>query len=62
MTGKVGDGGVDATNELNVANLAKMQVFVQAKRYKQGTRITAATVTFGNASAFWSTGSSTRRD
>ena len=45
MTGKVGDGGVDATGELNVANLAKMQVFVQAKRYKQGTRITAATVT-----------------
>jgi len=33
VTGKTGDGGVDATGELNVANLAKVKVFVQAKRY-----------------------------
>ncbi len=43
-TGKVGDGGVDATGELNVANLAKVKIFVQAKRYKLGTKITANTV------------------
>jgi predicted Mrr-cat superfamily restriction endonuclease len=38
-TGKTGDGGVDATGELNVSNLAKVKVFVQAKRYKLGTKI-----------------------
>lgn len=38
-TGKTGDGGVDATGELNVANLAKVKVFVQVKRYKLGTKI-----------------------
>lgn len=43
-TGKVGDGGVDATGELNVANLAKVKVFVQAKRYKLGTKISANVV------------------
>jgi len=41
VTGKPGDGGVDATGELNVANLAKVRVFVQAKRYKLGVRISA---------------------
>lgn len=40
-TGKTGDGGVDATGELNVANLAKVKVFVQVKRYKLGTKIAA---------------------
>lgn len=39
VTGKSGDGGVDATGELNVANLVKVKLFVQAKRYKLGTRI-----------------------
>lgn len=43
-TGKSGDGGVDATGELNVANLAKVKIFVQVKRYKLGTKITANTV------------------
>jgi restriction system protein len=43
-TGKVGDGGVDATGELNVANMAKIKLFVQAKRYKRGTKIDANTV------------------
>jgi restriction system protein len=37
--GKVGDGGVDVTGELNVANMAKIKLFVQAKRYKLGARI-----------------------
>jgi restriction system protein len=43
-TGKPGDGGVDATGELNVANLAKVKIFVQVKRYKLGTKINAGTV------------------
>jgi restriction system protein len=38
-TGKTGDGGVDATGELNVSNLAKVKIFVQVKRYKLGTKI-----------------------
>lgn len=41
VTGKTGDGGVDATGILNVANLAKVKVFVQAKRYKRGSKINA---------------------
>ncbi|HRJ21998.1 MAG TPA: restriction endonuclease [Bryobacteraceae bacterium] len=44
VTGKTGDGGVDAIGELNVFNLAKVKVFVQAKRYKLGTKISASTV------------------
>ena len=44
VIGKTGDGGVDATGELNVANLAKVKVFVQAKRYKLGSRVSASTV------------------
>lgn len=43
-TGKVGDGGVDATGELNVANMAKIKLFVQAKRYKLGSKISANVV------------------
>jgi restriction system protein len=42
--GKVGDGGVDATGELNVSNMAKIKLFVQAKRYKLGSRISANVV------------------
>jgi predicted Mrr-cat superfamily restriction endonuclease len=42
--GKVGDGGVDATGELNIANLAKVKVYVQVKRYHLGSRIKASTV------------------
>lgn len=41
VIGKTGDGGVDATGELNVSNLAKIKLFVQAKRYKLGTKILA---------------------
>jgi predicted Mrr-cat superfamily restriction endonuclease len=44
VTGKTGDGGVDATGILNVANLAKVKVFVQAKRYKRGAKINANVV------------------
>lgn len=44
VVGKTGDGGVDATGELNVAGLAKVKVFVQAKRYKLGSKISASTV------------------
>ena len=43
-TGKPGDGGVDATGELSVSNLAKIKIFVQAKRYKLGSKISAAAV------------------
>jgi restriction system protein len=43
-TGKSGDGGVDATGELNVANLATMKLFVQVKRYKLGSKIAAKDV------------------
>lgn len=43
-TGKVADGGVDATGELNVANMAKIKLFVQAKRYQRGNKIDANTV------------------
>lgn len=62
VTGKSGDGGVDATGELNVANLAKVKVFVQAKRYKLGSKVTANTVKqlrqaipFGGQGAFITT-------
>ncbi|HQK22921.1 MAG TPA: restriction endonuclease [Candidatus Latescibacteria bacterium] len=44
VTGKTGDGGVDATGELNVANLAKIKIFVQAKRYKLGSKVSASVV------------------
>lgn len=62
VTGKPGDGGVDATGELNVANLAKVKVFVQAKRYKLGSKVNASTVKqlrqaipFGGQGAFITT-------
>lgn len=60
--GRVGDGGVDATGELNVSNLAKVKVYVQAKRYKLGTKINSNTVKalrqsipFGGQGAFIAT-------
>lgn len=62
VTGKPGDGGVDATGELNVSNLAKVKVFVQAKRYKVGSKISGRTVRelrqaipFGGQGAFITT-------
>ncbi len=44
VTGKSGDGGVDATGVLNVFNIAKVQVYVQAKRYKAGKKISSNVV------------------
>ena len=44
VTGKTGDGGVDATGLLNVSNLARIRVYVQAKRYKLGAKINATVV------------------
>jgi restriction system protein len=44
VTGKTGDGGVDATGELNVATLAKVKVFVQAKRYKLDAKVAKSVV------------------
>lgn len=32
-TGRPGDGGIDAIGELNIAGMAKVKIFVQAKRY-----------------------------
>ena len=43
-TGKVGDGGVDATGELDLNNIAKIQLYVQAKRYQKGSKIRANVV------------------
>lgn len=38
-TGRVRDGGVDAIGEVDVFGLAKIKIFVQAKRYKLGSKI-----------------------
>ena len=43
LTGKPGDGGVDATGEFDLSNLVKVKVFVQAKRY-QNRKVTASDV------------------
>jgi len=62
VTGKTGDGGVDAVGELNASGLAKVKIYVQAKRYKIGTKISANTVRqlrqaipFGGQGAFITT-------
>jgi predicted Mrr-cat superfamily restriction endonuclease len=64
VTGRSGDGGVDAVGELNVFNLARVKVFVQAKRYDIGARIPASVVRnlrqaipFGGQGAFITTAS-----
>ena len=44
VIGRTGDGGVDARGELNVSGMAKVKLFVQAKRYKLGSRVSANTV------------------
>jgi predicted Mrr-cat superfamily restriction endonuclease len=43
-TGKAGDGGVDAIGELSISNMAKIHLYVQAKRYKLGQKIHEKTV------------------
>ena len=44
VTGKAGDSGVDAVGELDMKGFARIKLFVQAKRYKPGTRISARVV------------------
>lgn len=44
VIGKTGDGGVDVIGEVNAANLAKVKLYVQAKRYKRGTKVSAGVV------------------
>lgn len=43
-TGKVGDKGVDAQGDLDIAGMARIRLYVQAKRHKLGTRIRASEV------------------
>lgn len=64
VVGKTGDGGVDAIGELDVANLAKIKIFVQAKRYKIGAKISPnivkqlrQAIPFGGQGAFITTAS-----
>ncbi|MDP3767249.1 MAG: restriction endonuclease, partial [Dehalococcoidia bacterium] len=42
--GRVGDGGVDARGEMDIYNVARVKLYVQAKRYKRGSRIDAKAV------------------
>lgn len=37
--GKVGDGGVDVVGVLDVSNLVRIKLYVQAKRFKQGAKV-----------------------
>lgn len=43
-TGKTGDGGVDAKGELDLYGLAKINLFVQAKRYSLESKISSKEV------------------
>lgn len=44
VVGKPGDGGVDVRGTLNASNFAKVEVYVQAKRYKIGAKVRASDV------------------
>ena len=44
VVGKPGDGGVDVRGTLNASNFAKVEVYVQAKRYKLGAKVNASDV------------------
>ena len=44
VTGRPGDGGVDVRGVLNLSNLAKIEVYVQAKRYNPHYKVTAKIV------------------
>lgn len=44
VTGKSWDGGVDVRGELDVSNLARIKLFVQAKRYKIGHNVSVSEV------------------
>lgn len=39
VVGGSGDGGVDAKGVLEIANLASVRIYVQAKRYAQGSKV-----------------------
>ena len=68
VTRKTRDGGVDVIGEMNVSNLARVKVFVQAKRYKVGAKVSTSTVRslrqaipFGGQGAFITTASFPKR-
>ena len=44
VVGGPGDGGLDVRGELDVSNLAKVKLFVQAKRYNVGSTVRASEV------------------
>ena len=44
VTGKTGDGGVDVEGIFDISNLVKVEMYVQAKRYKAGKKISATDV------------------
>jgi restriction system protein len=61
-TGKSGDGGVDARGTLDIAGMAKVGLYVQAKRYKLTARVKAnevrklrQAIPFGGQGAFITT-------
>lgn len=62
VVSKTGEDGIDTTGELNISNLSKVKVFVQAKRYKRGSKISVNAVRqlrqaipFGGQGAFTTT-------
>lgn len=44
VVGQPGDGGVDVRGTLNASNFAKVEVYVQVKRYSLGTKVKASDV------------------
>lgn len=44
VVGGVGDGGVDAKGVLEIANIASIRIYVQAKRYAQGRRVKSSEI------------------
>jgi predicted Mrr-cat superfamily restriction endonuclease len=61
-TGRTGDGGVDARGDLDISGMAKVKLYVQAKRYKLGARVSAndvrklrQAIPFGGQGAFITT-------
>jgi restriction system protein len=61
-TGKIGDGGVDARGDLDIAGMAKIKLYVQAKRFKLGSKVSGnevkklrQAIPFGGQGAFITT-------
>jgi restriction system protein len=61
-TGKTGDGGVDARGDLDIAGMAKVKLYVQAKRFKLGSKVSGnevkklrQAIPFGGQGAFITT-------